>query len=104
MTLLVCLFAAIASSFAWYRTAPANELRADVACFVFWGASLMWLVDAVFEYLAEGAAFFETDPVALLNDLVLGLAVVAVGLVIWLVALFVTDPRGAVRAALTRRP
>lgn len=103
MTLIICLFAAVASSYAWYRTAPSNELRADVPCLVFWGASLMWLVDAVCGCLTEGAAFFQVEPLAVLDDLVLGLAVVALGLVIWIVALLASDPRGAVRAALTRR-
>ena len=36
----------------------------------------------------------------MLNDLFLGLSVVALGLVIWLVVLLIKDPKGVVRSAL----
>ena len=39
----------------------------------------------------------------MLNDAFLGLAVVALGLIIWLVRLLIKDPRGVVKAALIRR-
>lgn len=42
-------------------------------------------------------------PADMLNDAFLGLAVVALGLIIWLVCLLIKDPRGVVRAALIRR-
>lgn len=38
------------------------------------GASLMWLVDAVVEYLDAGPAFFEATAQAMLNDSFLGLS------------------------------
>lgn len=63
----------------------------------------MWLVDAVFEYAELGAAFFSPAPADMLNDLYLGLSAVALGLVIWLAALLVKDPRGVVKAALLGR-
>ena len=69
-------------------------------CWMYWGASLMWLADAVFEYAELGAAYFAPEPAEMLNDFYLGLSVVALGLVIWLVILLIKDPRGAVRAAL----
>lgn len=103
MTLLTCLFAAIACTVLWYRGAPKNELRLHIPCFLFWGASLMWMVDAVFEYLELGAGYFAPAPADLLNDLYLGLSVVALGLVIWLVCLLIQDPKGAVKATLLKK-
>ena len=39
----------------------------------------------------------------MLNDAFLGLAVVALALVIWVVKLLISDPKGSVRAALTKK-
>ena len=103
MTLLVAVFTAVICTIIWYKKAPEDILMVRVLCWMYWGASLMWLVDAVFEYLEAGAAFFEPEPAALLNDLYLGLSVVALGLVIWIVVLLIRDPRGAVRASLLKK-
>lgn len=100
MTLLVTVFAAILSTVIWYKHAPKNEMMVSVLCWLFWGASLMWFVDAVFEYVEVGAAYFAPAPADMLNDLFLGLSVVALGLVIWLIVLLVKDPKGVVKAAL----
>ncbi len=62
----------------------------------------MWFVDAVVEYGELGADFFMQDPADMLNDLYLGLSVIALGLIIWLIVLIVKDPRGIVRASITR--
>ena len=67
---------------------------------MYWGASLMWLVDAVAEYIEIGAEYFTPAPTDMLNDAYLGLSVVALGLVIWLVALLIKDPKGKIRALL----
>ena len=103
MTLLVSLVAAIICTVIWYRNAPKDEMKVSILCWLFWGASIMWLVDAVFEYAELKAAYFTPDPADMLNDLFLGLAVVVLGLVIWLVALLVKDPKHAVRNALFRK-
>ena len=50
MTLLTCLFAALICTILWYKNAPQNEMKLHVLCYLYWGASLMWMVDAVFEY------------------------------------------------------
>ena len=60
----------------------------------------MWLVDALFEYWEEGAKYFTPVPANMLNDAYLGLAVVALGLVIWIVRLLILDPKGAIKALL----
>ena len=103
MTLLTTVFAAIISTILWYKSAPKNEMKVGVLCWMFWGASLMWLVDAVFEYAELGAEFFTPAPADMLNDFYLGLSVVALGLIVWLVVLLVKDPKGVVRAALCKK-
>ena len=103
MTLLVSVFAAIICTVIWYRNAPKDEMRVSILCWMFWGASLMWLVDAIFEFAELGAAYFTPEPADMLNDLFLGLSVAAFALVVWLVILLIKDPKGAVRAALFRK-
>lgn len=94
MTLLITVFAAIVVTLVWYRHAPEDDMKVSVLCWMFWGASLMWLIDAVFEFAELRAAYFTPEPADVLNDLFLGLAVIALALVVWLVILLVRDPRG----------
>jgi len=100
MTLLITVFAAVICTAIWYKSAPAREMKVGVLCWLFWGASIMWLVDAIFEYAELQAAYFTPAAEDMLNDAFLGLSVVALGLIIWLVILLVKDPKGVVRAAL----
>ena len=102
MTLLIAVFAAIACTVIWYKNAPGDALRLSTLCFMYWGAALMWLVDAVLEYAALGAAYFTPDPAKMLNEAFLGLAAVALGLTVWLGLLLIKDPSGVMRAALLR--
>ena len=67
---------------------------------MYWGASLMWLVDAVVEYIELGAEFFQPEAADMLNDSFLGISVVALGMFIWLVILLIKDPSGKVKAML----
>lgn len=103
MTLLVTVFAAVICTILWYKSEKDNGMMPGVLCLMFWGASLMWTVDAIFAYAEDGAAFFTPEPAEMLGDLYLGLSVVALGLVIWLVILLVKDPKGRVKAALFRK-
>ena len=100
MTLLVTVFAAVISTAVWYRSFPKREMMTGVLCFMYWGASLMWLVDAAIEYAELGAEFFTPEPADMLNDLYLGLSVIALGLVIWIAILLIKDPKGVIRAVL----
>ena len=103
MTLLTTVFAAVICTVIWYKGAPKSEMMVGVLCWMYWGASLMWLVDAIFEYAKLHAEYFTPAPADMLNDFYLGLSVVALGLVIWLIILLVKDPKGVVKAALFRK-
>mgnify|MGYP007069947921 CR=1 FL=1 len=103
MTLLTTLFAAIICTVIWYQKESARELKAGVLCWMYWGASIMWFVDAIFEYAELHEEFFTPEPADMLNDLYLGLSVVALGLIIWLVILLVKDPKGVMKAALLKK-
>jgi hypothetical protein len=70
---------------------------------MFWGASLMWFVDAIFEYAELKAEYFTPAAEDMLNDLFLGLSVVALGLVIWLAVLLIKDPKGIVKATILKK-
>ena len=103
MTLLTTVFAALISSLIWYKNEEARKLKVGTLALMYWGASLMWLIDAVFEYAELGAESFVPAPLDMLNDLYLGLSVVALGLIIWLVIVLVRDPKGVVKAALFKK-
>ncbi|HAH61535.1 MAG TPA: hypothetical protein DCL73_05510 [Treponema sp.] len=103
MTLLITVFAAVISTVVWYTHGPEDVLKVRILCRMYWGASLMWLVDAVFEYAELKAAYFTPSAENMLNDSFLGLAVVALGLVIWIVVLLITDPKGVLKASLFKK-
>lgn len=103
MTLLTAVFAAVICTVIWYRSETAREMKVGVLCWMFWGASLMWLGDAVFEYMELREEYFTPAPADMLNDLFLGLSAVALALVIWLVILLVKDPKGVVKAQLFKK-
>ena len=103
MTLLVTVFAAIICTVLWYKKAPQDEMNIRVLCYLYWGASIMWFVDAIYEYADLGAQFFAPTPIDLLNDLFLGLSVVALGLIVWLIVLLVKDPRGVIKGMFQKK-
>lgn len=102
MTLLITTFAAIIATMKWY-TSKDDSLKIGTLALIYWGAALMWSVDAVFEYMELGAEFFTPATEEMINDAFLGVAAVALGLIIWMVMVLIRDPRGKVRAALLKR-
>lgn len=102
MTLLLTVFAAVIATVKWY-TQNDRTLNLAPLLFMYWGASIMWFVDAVFEYAELGAEYFTPSPAEMLNDAFLGLSVVAFGLVVWLMILLIKDPKGTVKEALRRQ-
>ena len=99
MTLLITFFAAMITTIVWYNSKTDHKLGSLML--MYWGASLMWLVDAVAEYIEVGAEFFTPAASDMLNDAFLGISVVALGMFIWLVILLIKDPSGKVKAVLS---
>ena len=100
MTLLVTIFAAIFVTIKWY-TRKDNDMKLEMLIFMYWGATLMWMIDAVFEFVELKSEFFSPAPMDMLNDAFLGLSVIALGLVVWMIRLLITDPKGVIRKSLT---
>ena len=99
MTLVITVFAAVITTVIWYNR-KAENMKLGVLLFMFWGASLMWLVDAIFEYAELGSEYFSPALEDMINDAFLGISVVAFALVIWVLVLLISDPKGTVRKAI----
>ena len=102
MTLLLTIFAAVIATLVWYTSRTARELKIGILCYMYWGASLMWLVDAVAEYIELRAEYFTPSVLDMVNDVFLGFSVIALGLVIWIVYLLIKDPHNVVKKSLKR--
>ena len=102
MTLLVTVFAAVISTVIWYSSESARNMKISVLCYLFWGASLMWFVDAIFEYIELRAEYFTPAPADMLNDLFLGFSVIALALIVWVIVFLVKDPKGVVKKSLRK--
>ncbi|SEA06888.1 hypothetical protein SAMN02910384_00781 [Pseudobutyrivibrio sp. ACV-2] len=100
MTLLITVIAAVITTALWYNRKN-NDMQLHVLMFMFWGASLMWLVDAIFEYAELRAEYFTPALEDMINDSFLGFSVVALALVIWIVFILIKDPKGVVRKTLS---
>lgn len=101
MTLLITVFAAVIATVKWY-TRKNDDMKLGILIFMYWGASIMWLVDAIFEFAELHAEYFSPAPMDMLNDAFLGLAVVALGLIVWVVRLLILDPKGVVKRSLKK--
>ncbi len=102
MTLLITIFAAIASTILWYACKKRDTYKLGTLCLIFWGASLMWFVDFIAEYAELKADYFVQSFSDILNDSLLGLAVVALGLIVWLIVLIIKDPKGVIKSKFNK--
>ncbi len=101
MTLLLTVFAAVITTAIWYQKND-KSMNLGLLCWMFWGASIMWLVDAVFEYAELKAEYFTPAFEDMINDSFLGLSVIALALVIWVIVLLIKDPKGVVKSRLKK--
>ena len=89
MTLVITAIAAIIATIIRFATPLGEKLHIGVLALMYWGASLMWCVDG-FACVAEGEGFIElTDTAAMADDALLGICVVALGLVAWAIVYLV---------------
>lgn len=103
MTLLITIFAAIIATITWYVNENRDTYKLGTLSLIFWGASLMWFMDFVAEYAELKADYFIQEFADILNDSLLGLAVVALGLVAWIVILLIKDPKGVFKKKFTKK-
>ena len=100
MTLLITFIAAAIVTVLWYAKAPKSDMHLGTLALMYWGAALMWCVDGI-NGIIEGEGFIEVvDTAAMLDDAVLGIVVVAVGLAAWALYLVVKDPKGILKKSL----
>ena len=99
MTLLITVFAAVIATVKWYVRKD-DSMKLGILLFMYWGASIMWFIDAIFEYAELHAEYFVPAAEDMVNDAFLGFAVVALGLIIWMIRLLIADPKGRLRATL----
>lgn len=102
MTLLITVIAALVSTIIWYTSEKRDTYKLGTLSLMYWGASLMWFVDFVNEYIEMRAQYFEQNFADILNDSILGLTVVTIGLAVWLVILLFKDPKGVFNKKLTK--
>ncbi len=100
MTLLIIAFSFVISTVLWYIK-PESNMKIGTLSLMYWGATLMWFVDAVAEYLKVGVEFFTPAASDMLNDSYLGASVVLLGLIIWLVIVLIKDPNARLKKVLT---
>ena len=87
MCLLITVFAALVTSFVWYKKRGERKWRLERLALMYWGAALMWVVDG-FVCLIEGEAFFDIS----MGDALLGVLVVVCGIVGWGISLVWKNP------------
>lgn len=92
MTLLITLVAAVISTLVWYLSDKARQMKIKLLLYMFWGASLMWFVDSIAEYIEDRNAIFTPTGAEVLNDTFLGFSVVALSLMVWIAFVLIKDP------------
>ena len=103
MTLLITIIAAVIATIVWYAAEQRDAYKLGTLSLIYWGASLMWLMDFVFEYAELKTEYFNQAFAELLNDSLLGVAVVTLGLVAWVVILLVKDPKGVFKKKFSKQ-
>lgn len=103
MTLLVTMLATVVVTLIWYCNEKARQMKIGLLCYMFWGASIMWFVDAIFDYAELREDYFTPGLTDMVNDLFLGISVIAFALTIWSVILLIKDPAGVVKDTLKKQ-
>ncbi len=103
MTLLITIIAAVIATAAWYANDNRDTYKLGLLSLIYWGASLMWFMDFVFEYAELKTEYFSQSFSDILNDSLLGVTVVVIGLAAWLVTLLIKDPKGVFKRKLLKK-
>jgi hypothetical protein len=98
MWLILTALAAVITTIIWYIRSPNDKYKLGLLSLMFWGATIMWLVDHIMAYASEGGDFFEISTDATM----LGVAVIVLALMAWVIILMVSDPKGVFKRVLKR--
>jgi hypothetical protein len=93
MTLVITVFAALIATIIWYFNDNRNTYKLGTLSLIYWGASLMWFIDFIFEYAELKADYFVQEIGDIINDSLLGICVVALGLIAYIIILLIKDPK-----------
>ncbi len=96
MWLILTALAAVVATIIWYTQAPTDKYKTGLLSMIFWGATIMWLVDHIIAYLTEGGEFFEIS----MDATMLGISVILLGLLVWIITLLISDPKGVIKRVL----
>ncbi len=99
MWLIMTSLAAVITTVIWYAKSPDNKYKLGLLSLFFWGATIMWFVDHVMAYVTEGGEFFEIN----LDATMLGVSVIMLALLVWVVVLLVSDPKGVIATANSQK-
>lgn len=88
MCLLLTTLAAIVAGLFWYFKDEDNAFKTGTLSLMYFGAALMWLVDAFFA-LSEGEGFLDLS----LDDALLGFTIIICGLLAYLMLLVFRGPK-----------
>ena len=102
MTLLITVIAAVVSTAVWYVNEKRDTYKLGTLSLIYWGASLMWLMDFVFEYAELKTEYFNQEFADILNDSLLGITVVTIGFIAWVAVLLIKDPKDVFRKKLAK--
>jgi hypothetical protein len=93
MWLIILTFAATITTAIWYTQADKDKHLLKYLSLIYWGTTIMVLVDHVVPYIMEGGGeFFDVS----IEATVLSGVMVVVGLAVWEGALLLKDPKGAI--------
>jgi hypothetical protein len=98
MWLILTALAAVITTIIWYVKSPGDKYKLGLLSLMFWGATVMWLVDHIMAFASEGGAFFEISADATM----LGIAVIVLALMAWAIVLVVSDPKGVLKKVLKK--
>ncbi len=79
MYLITTALAAVTTTVIWYKAKANDTHNLGMLCLMYWGATLMWLVDCIAAVISGEE--FDTS----LNAVLLGVSVIVLGLIIWFV-------------------
>ena len=94
MLILIVTAAAVVATVIWYFCEKRVEYKLSNLVLMYWGAAIMWMVDGMFAYRELGSSYFTPAVDDMLNDTFLACSVIVLGMVIWMVSLLISDPKG----------